>query len=44
MQLRVLWEEIQKRFKKVEVTGEPKYLRSNFIRGITDLPVMVHGH
>lgn len=44
MQLRILWEEIQKRFKKVEVTGEPKYLRSNFIRGITDLPVMVHGH
>jgi hypothetical protein len=28
-----------KRFKKVEVTGEPKYLRSNFIRGITELPV-----
>lgn len=44
MQLRILWEEIQKRFKKVEVTGDPKYLRSNFIRGITDLPVTVRGH
>jgi cytochrome P450 len=41
MQLRILWEEILKRFKKVEVVGEPKYLRSNFIRGITELPVMV---
>ncbi|PKQ04831.1 MAG: cytochrome P450, partial [Alphaproteobacteria bacterium HGW-Alphaproteobacteria-11] len=41
MQLRVLWEEIMKRFKKVEVVGEPAYLRSNFIRGITELPVIV---
>src|SRR3546814_893567 len=31
MQLRILWEEIQKRFKKVEVVGDTKYLRSNFI-------------
>ena len=42
MQLRVLWEEILKRFKRVEVVGDPTYLRSNFIRGITDLPVVVH--
>ncbi|RAV76129.1 cytochrome P450, partial [Aerococcus loyolae] len=41
MQLKIVWEEILKRFKKVEVVGEPKYLRSNFIRGITELPVMV---
>jgi len=39
MQLRVIWEEIMKRFSKVEVTGEPKYLASSFIHGITDLPV-----
>lgn len=44
MQLRILWEEIQKRFKKVEVTGAPKYLRSNFIRGITELPVTLQSH
>lgn len=44
MQLRILWEEIQKRFKKVEVVGEPKFLRSNFIRGITELPTIVHTH
>lgn len=41
MQLRVLWEEILKRFKKVEVMGEPVRLRSNFVRGITELPVRV---
>ena len=39
MQLRVIWEEIMKRFSKIEVTGEPKYLTSSFIHGITDLPV-----
>ncbi|MDC0068583.1 cytochrome P450 [Gammaproteobacteria bacterium] len=41
MQLRVIWEEIMKRFSKVEVTGEPKYLASSFIHGITNLPVTV---
>ena len=44
MQLRIIWEEILKRFSHVEVTGDPKYLRSSFIRGITDLPVVLHGH
>ena len=42
MQLRVLWEEILTRFSKVEVVGEPKRLRSSFIKGITDVPVRVH--
>ncbi len=41
MQLRVIWEEILKRFKKIEVVGEPRYLKSCFIRGIRDLPVQV---
>ncbi|MBD3648895.1 MAG: cytochrome P450, partial [Pseudomonadales bacterium] len=44
MQLRILWEEIMPRFKKVEVVGEPKRLLSSFIRGITELPVQVHPH
>ncbi|MEQ8994117.1 MAG: cytochrome P450 [Pseudomonadales bacterium] len=39
MQLRVLWEEILKRFHKVEVVGEPVRTRHVFIRGFTDLPV-----
>jgi cytochrome P450 len=42
MQLRVLWEEIIKRFKRVEVTGEPQRVHSNFIRGFTSLPVRLH--
>jgi len=41
MQLNVLWEEILKRFDNIEVVGEPQYLRSNFIHGITDLPVRI---
>jgi cytochrome P450 len=39
MQLRVLWEEIMKRFHKVEVVGEPVRTRHVFIRGFTELPV-----
>lgn len=39
MQLRVIWEEIMKRFGRVEVTGEPEYLASSFIHGIKELPV-----
>ncbi len=41
MQLGIIWEEILKRFREVEVVGEPQYLYSNFIRGITELPVRV---
>ena len=42
MQLRIAWEEVMKRFRFVEVVGEPERLHSNFIRGITKLPVRVH--
>ena len=41
MQLRVMWEEIMKRFPKVEVTGEPVGLASSFIHGIRELPVTI---
>ena len=41
MQLRVMWEEIMKRFPKVEVTGEPLGLASSFIHGIRELPVTI---
>ena len=44
MQLRVVWEEIMKRFRFVEVTGPVKRLKSNFIRGIRAMPVRVHRH
>ncbi len=41
MQLRILWQEIMKRFDNIEVTGEPQYLKSSFINGIRDLPVTI---
>jgi cytochrome P450 len=42
MQLRVLWEEIQRRFRFVEVVGEPVRIRSNFVKGYESLPVRLH--
>ena len=44
LQLRIIWEEIQKRFHFVEVVGEPERLLSNLVRGITRLPVKLHAH
>lgn len=41
MQLRVLWEEIMKRFEKIEVVGEPERVASNFVKGYTKLPVKI---
>ncbi len=43
MQLKILWEEILQRFPVIEVVGEPKRLLSNFVRGITHLPVRIPG-
>ncbi|HIG41958.1 MAG: cytochrome P450 [bacterium] len=42
MQLRIVWEEIMERFSMVEMVGEPTRLRSNFVRGITKMPVRLH--
>jgi len=42
MQLRILWEEISKRFSKVEVVAEPKRTYSTFVKGYTELMVKVH--
>ena len=42
MQLRIIWEEIMKRFRWVEVVGKETRLKSNFIRGIKKLPVRLH--
>lgn len=42
MQLRIVWEEIMKRFKMVEVVGEPVRTYSSFVKGFTELPVKVH--
>jgi len=42
MQLRILWEEILQRFEKVELVGEAVRTQSNFVRGYTHLPVVLH--
>ena len=42
MQLRVLWEEILKRFHTVEVVGDPQRTPSVFVKGYTHLPVKLH--
>ena len=43
MQLRILWEEIMKRFRFIEIVGEPERVYSSFIKGYTKLPVVLHG-
>ncbi|PKQ06396.1 MAG: cytochrome P450 [Alphaproteobacteria bacterium HGW-Alphaproteobacteria-11] len=44
LQLRIVWEEILKRFSKVEVVGAPERTLSNFIHGFTRLPVKLYAH
>lgn len=41
MQLRVLWQEIMKRFPTIEVVGEPKRILSSLLRGYEELPVRI---
>ena len=41
MQLRVLWEEILKRGRIIDVMGEPERVMSNFVRGYASLPVRI---
>jgi cytochrome P450 len=41
MQLKILWEEITKRFKTVETVGNPVWVKSSFVKGYTELPVIL---
>ncbi|HJW40827.1 MAG TPA: cytochrome P450 [Rhizomicrobium sp.] len=41
MQLRIMWEEILRRFPKIEVVGEPKRMNSNFVKGFEAMPVRI---
>ena len=41
MQLRIVWEEILKRFKNIEVMGAPERIYSNFVKGYATLPVRI---
>lgn len=42
LQLRILWEEIMKRFSHIEVVGDPVRIPSNFVMGYSELPVILH--
>jgi cytochrome P450 len=41
LQLQILWEEILRRFEKIEVLAEPERTFSSFVNGYTHLPVKV---
>jgi cytochrome P450 len=41
MQLRIVWEEILKRFKTIEVMAEPERVYSSFVKGYVNLPVRI---
>src|SRR6266436_1838904 len=43
LQLKIIWEEILKRFDKIEVVGEPKRVYSSFVKGYETLPVRIAG-
>ena len=42
LQLKVVWEEIIRRFRFIEVVGEPVRVCSNIIHGYSQLPVVAH--
>jgi cytochrome P450 len=41
LQLKILWEELLRRFEAIEVMGEPTRVRSSFVRGFSHLPVRI---
>ena len=41
LQLRILWEEILQRFKRIEIQDEPERVFSSFVHGYSKLPVTV---
>jgi len=41
LQLQIIWEEILKRFARIEVVGEPERVYSTFVRGYRRLPVRI---
>ena len=43
LQLRIIWEEILKRFDNIEMVGEPKRVYSSFVKGYETLPVRIAG-
>jgi cytochrome P450 len=43
LQLKIIWEEILKRFDNIEVVGPPKRVYSSFVKGYETLPVRIAG-
>jgi cytochrome P450 len=41
LQLKIIWEEILRRFPTIEVVGEPKRVYSTFVRGYESLQVVI---
>jgi hypothetical protein len=41
MQLRIVWEEVLKRWNRIEVMGEPKRVRSSFVNGYESMAVPI---
>jgi cytochrome P450 len=41
LQLTILWQEILKRFPRIEVVGEPVRTKSNFVHGFKSMPVVI---
>jgi cytochrome P450 len=41
LQLKIIWEEILKRFPTIEVTGQPRRVLSSFVKGYETLPVII---
>lgn len=41
LQLRILWEEILKRYPVIELAGEPVRTKSNFVHGFVSMPVRI---
>jgi len=38
-ELQIFWEELLPRLKSVELNGDPKYLQTNFVGGLKNLPI-----
>src|SRR5258708_36424088 len=41
LQLKIVWQEMLKRFDNIEVVGEPKRVYSSFVKGYESLPVRI---
>ncbi|HXH47266.1 MAG TPA: cytochrome P450 [Bradyrhizobium sp.] len=41
LQLKIIWEEILRRFDHIDVVGEPRRVYSSFVKGLEELPVKI---